>query len=40
MDMAYNMNGRMTNTHTLLLKDFGGNHLGDLDIDGRILQYI
>jgi hypothetical protein len=40
MDMAYNMKGRVTNTYKILLKDFGGNHLGELDMDGKILLYI
>jgi hypothetical protein len=40
MDLTYNMNGRVTNIYTIALKDLGGNHLEDLDMDGRTLHYI
>lgn len=40
MDMEYNMNGRVMNTYKILLNEFGGNHLGDLDMDGKMLLYI
>jgi hypothetical protein len=34
--MEHNMNGMVTNIHTILLRELGGNHLKDLDVDGRI----
>lgn len=38
--MEYNMNGSVMNTYKILLSDFGGNHLEDLDMDGKMLLYI